>query len=89
MKQAILFIVLAVSLSCVVSELIQPAITSPALFWSNKNYFSGKNVQVVDFITLSDISNAFSSTPSEANLIAKYFTKSVNPEVIFIFAEPS
>jgi len=87
--KGILFIVLAVSLSCALSELIQPAVTSPALLWSNKNYFSGKNIQIADLVALSDISNAFSSSPATANPIAKFFTKGVKPEVIFVFAEPS
>jgi len=51
-------------------------LTSPLLAWSNTEFFAGRNVQVNDIASASLFNKG------------SKFTRDVQPEIIFIFAEP-
>jgi len=68
----------------------RPIKTSPAFIWSNTNYlFSGQNVQVLDIVSSSDITNSI--LRNKINTVLSHHFNGGNaqqkPEVFFLFVE--
>jgi len=54
--------------------------------WSNTNYFTSLGDQVPQVVSTKDVEGAFHF--SRKNMLSKYFTPNVEPEVITIFIQP-
>jgi len=81
----VVLVVLAIH-GCVCTERSSPK-TSPLLLWSNTNYFTSRNEQIVPLVSTDDIEAAFQQSNKE-NAIKNFVNANVKPEVIAVFIQP-
>jgi hypothetical protein len=81
------FLAACILLSAIIFSVASPS-TTPVFFWSNTNYFLGRNEQIVDIISLQSLKTGLMQPQSSEAALLKINGKAAAPELIVVFIEP-